>query len=238
MTNITALISGIASILVCCLSAYIIRINQNTDLKRLENRKRNRLIFSLLELKFWIDKEVDLNQKLEQFLNVYELEVAKHVTDITPADFREMRVTVMTILKQQLLIHSEIPALEENIESIIRELAEVDPVFAFELTGRYQITAHTARIQALIVAAGTPPEEDSHTPHIIVNDILRPQMLKDLQKELVVHIPMIAKKTDRRTYKELQTLPPSSTDEIDMNGLREVLKDLIPQLLAARRPVA
>lgn len=234
MIYLTSIITALVSIFVCCLSWYLVRVNQNTDLKRQENRKLNRLIFNLLELKFWIDKEVDIDQQLGRLLDAYEHEIIQRDIDITPEGFKEIRVAITEILKQQILTHSEIPALEDNIEVIIRDLAEVDPVFAFELTGKYRITVHMARIQEILDAAGPPPE-NSTIPQIMVNDILRPKILKDLQKELHIHIPLIAKKTDKKTYNDLRLLPESTTTEIDIVEVSRFLKDLVPKLLEANR---
>jgi hypothetical protein len=224
---------SIITIVVCCLSWYLIRVNQNTDLKRQENRKLNRLVFNLLELKYWVDEEVDLDRQLSYVLDAYENEVIRQASDITRDDFKRIRVTIIDILKQQIPTHSRIAGLEDTIEDIIKELAEVDPVFAFELTGKYQLTVNTGRIAGLMEAAGTSGA-GGEVSGMIVSQVLRPKMLKDLQVDLQINVPLIAKKAGKKIYKRVQELPPSTAAEVDKNEVSQFLKELVPTLTRAR----
>ena len=228
-------LQSIVTIIVCCLAWYLARLSQNTDLKRQEVRKINRLIFNLLDLKYWVDKEIDLDQQLSTFLDEYEKEVLKHAPNITKDQFNGVRTILTEIIKQQILNQSRLADIEVIIEEIIKELAEVDPVFAFELTGKYQISVNLSRIKDFINKIDSLPE-NGMISETIVNQLFRPKMMKDLQMELRINIPRIAKKADKKTYKSVKILPNTETIVIDKKEIQQFLSELVPKLINLIEP--
>lgn len=154
-----------------------------------------------MELRYWISKELSLDVEMERIVSAYGREIVKTMS-VTPGQFALVKPQIIAHLKNQVIIAGKMTGLEIPIETVVQEIAEIDPVFAFELKGKYQVTAIIEALQAQLAQA-TPENGQEETIIMVIQDVLRPALLQDLFKELNSHILVIAGLIDKKTHRQL-----------------------------------
>src|SRR5690606_25113516 len=106
-------------------------------------------------------------------------------------------------------------------------LAEVYPVFAYELSGQYKIKDQLDRAESYFIKLGELVEEVPKE----LTDWIQPRLSDDLLKGLESYILVISKKINRKTFsdvsKKLSIKPKNETEEID-----KLIDDYIERLKA------
>jgi hypothetical protein len=227
--DMLAYLPFIVSIIVCLLAWYLTLVSKDKDIKLQNERKMNRLIFNLLELRLLIQKEAAVDEQINQLLKAYESEVSRYKDKFTKEQFQEARETITVAVKEMVLRQTQLLQIEGSINDILNELAEVDPVFAFELNGRFQITAHIQRLNDMMPRL-VPESEGQEMPRLIVDKLLRPKIVQDLLNELNNYLPVIAKKGGKDVYKKYLALNIPQSVEINMQELNQFLSGFVPML--------
>gem|GEM_PF-3632591 len=204
--------------------------SQRYGFKRQDKIKLKRLFFNLMELRYWIEKELQLDKQLNEVLELFFAEMNKRLP-IPDDQVQAIKPMMLGIIRKQFLMQPKLPDLESSIDTIVKELAEVDPIFAFELTGKFRVTEKIAAIQSYLAQVDATNEEDQVQKDRIIDQVLRPHMMADVVKELDKHILDIAKKINRTTLKEVKALVYSTEQGIDKTEVLAFLKGYIPQLL-------
>src|ERR1700743_3777153 len=94
-----AYITSFLSIITCLLAWFLGVFSKLSDLKLQERRKLNLLIYNLLELKFWLDKEVLLDYKLTELLDIYWKEMEETISGYSK-EMNSMRESQLKGLKE------------------------------------------------------------------------------------------------------------------------------------------
>jgi len=205
--------------------------NQRFTYSRQDKIKLKRLLYNLMELRYWIEKEIKLDHQLTMILDLYIVELQKQLP--LPSDQLPAMKTMMTgIIRKQFLVQPKLPDLENSIANIIKELAEVDPVFAFELTGKFHVTEKITMIQSYLEEVEVPEGEDSTAKDRLLENVLRPQIMDDVIKQLDDYISTIAGMIGRKTLKKVKSAVYEVDEVLDSEEVLSFLKSYIPRLLS------
>jgi hypothetical protein len=205
--------------------------SQQLTYNRQDKIKLKRLLYNLMELRYWVQKELQLNKQLTEILDLFMLEMQKQIP--LPADeLHPMKALMTGLIRKQFLIQPKLPDLETSIENIVKELAEVDPVFAFELTGRFHVTEKIKSIQGYLDHVEVPEGEDAADKDRFFENVLRPQMMTDVVKQLDEHILRIARKINRKTLTGVKAAVYPVDDALDKAEVLSFLNDYIPRLIS------
>ena len=99
--------------------------------KRQDKRKLKRLLFYLLELRFLFIKEFNAQKEIKEFYERAEEKLKSEFGENTKSEIEIAKPIVERIIKNNLGGNNKINLLEENIDSVIDDLAEVFPILAY-----------------------------------------------------------------------------------------------------------
>jgi hypothetical protein len=222
---ITAIISGL---LVWALGRW----NASKDEHKQEKKRLNRLLYNMLELKHWIDKEISAEPFITRYMEKMTAAIKTFDPDKTEAEIREMTGLIAAGIKRLIFKQPQLPRLEQNIAEIVRDYSEIDPFFAYDLTGKYQLTENLGLVKEYL--AGVIPEEvDMLEATAFMNQLLRPTMLADLQRDLITHLPQIANLISAHTLETINENHLGQKAEIDEDELEKYCQEMIPRLIAS-----
>jgi hypothetical protein len=222
---ITAIISGL---LVWALGRW----NANKDEHKQEKKRLNRLLYNMLELKHWVDKEISAEPFIARYMGKMTAAIKTLDPEKTEAEIVEMAGLISAGIKRVIFKQPQLPRLEQNIAEIVRDYSEINPFFAFDLTGKYQLTENLELMKEYLV--GVVPEDiDMPEATAFMNQLLRPTMLADLQRDLITHLPQIAKMINDHTLKMINENHLSQKAEIDEGELENYCQEMIPRLMAS-----
>jgi hypothetical protein len=194
---IGALITGL-------LGWLIARLNIRSDEKKQERKRLRRLLYNMLELKSWVDKVISAEMFTDSYADKMLVAIGVRYPEKQQEELVEMKDILSPLLKKMILDQPQNPWLEQNINEIIREFSEIDPFFAYDLTGKYQLNEMLERIKNsvsnLVAEAESAPQASLFLDHL-----LRPVMMVELQRDLKIHLPQIAKLIDKKTLAIVQS---------------------------------
>ncbi|MFL0093016.1 hypothetical protein V3A08_15580 [Tenacibaculum maritimum] len=107
---------------------------------------------------------------------------------------------ITEILKNKIVQPNKIKEIEINIDSTINELAEIYPVFAYQLSGKY-------KIKELLEGTENYFNEVSEFIEKMPKELtewIQPKLSNELFEELDEYILEIAKKINRKTKKDIE----------------------------------
>jgi hypothetical protein len=222
-------IGALSSIIVCLLAWCLNLLGKLGEQQLQDSKKINRVVFNLLELKFWVEKELALEAQLTPLLDRYVKDLASNQIALTEQFISQMRSVVSAQVKHLLSEGGEIPEIEGKLDEIVSELAEVDPIFAFVLKDKYKLTPHILRARQLItgLAGADNPEIQAQ----VINGLMRPRILADLGQELDQNLPALAKKAGRKTYRGYKKLVLQQPVPIDAEKLNAFMEGYVRDLL-------
>jgi hypothetical protein len=222
---ITAIISGL---LVWALGRW----NASKDEHKQEKKRLNRLLYNMLELKHWVDKEVSAEPFITCYMEKMTVAIQIAVPDKSQAELAEMSAIISSGIKRVIFKQPQLSRLEQNITEIVRDYSEIDPFFAFDLTGKYQLTENLELMKEYLTGV-VPGDVDMPDATAFMNQLLRPTMLADLQRDLIKHLPQIAGMISDNTLAMVNKNHLSSKAEIDEAELEKYVRDMIPRLIAS-----
>jgi methionyl-tRNA synthetase len=180
-------------------------------------KKFKKLLFNLLELRWLLKREMDLNnditQNIERLKQKISAEFGEDVFGDTEVNLIKPMIT--EILKSKIVQPNKIKEIETNIDSTINELAEIYPVFAYELSGRYKIKERLEGAEDYFNEVSEFIEEMPKE----LTEWIQPRLSDELFEELDGYILEIAKKINRKTKRDIvekfSIKNSNDTDEMD-----------------------
>jgi hypothetical protein len=234
-SNITYAIDKLIPVFAVFTAWFLGFTNQQYTFNRQDKIKLKRLLFNLMELRYWIQKELHLDKQMKEILDLFFVEMLKHIP--FPADqMPGIKQMMLGIIRKQFLLQPKLPDLESSIETIVKELAEVDPVFAFELTGKFHVTEKISAIQSYLAQVDAPQGDDPSEKDRIMELVLRPQMMGEVVRQLDEHILDIARKISRNMLNQVKAMVYSPDEGIDKEQTMAFLNEYIPRLLEHAPP--
>ncbi|WP_075343577.1 hypothetical protein [Tenacibaculum agarivorans] len=171
-----------------------------------ERKKLKKLLFNLLELRWLLKQEIDLNKSITQYIERYKNRITEEFGEEFKQEIAEgteyLRPIMTEILKNSIVKPEKIAEIENNIDSTIAELSEIYPIFAYELNGRFKIKEKLDNIEQYFDTISNQIEQYGEFPSQIKNWI-EPKISTELISEFDEYIKAIAKKIGRKTYKNV-----------------------------------
>lgn len=186
--------------------------------KKVDRRKVKRLLYFLLELRFHIARELKLETEITNCINKAKDRLQKDFGE--NVDFGPYLPLVKEAVSKLMNDDDKIEFLENNIDSIIVELAEIYPVFAYELSGQYKIKDRINRTSQYL----NELDEIVNQVPFDLKKWLQPKMSKSLVEELDWNLLRIAKTIGRKTKQEVESKL-KKQDSVDEKEFDEYLTD-------------
>ena len=161
--------------------------------KRQDKRKLKRLLFYLLELRFLFIKEFNAQKEIKEFYERAEEKLKSEFGENTKSEIEIAKPIVERIIKNNLGGNNKINLLEENIDSVIDDLAEVFPILAYELSGKHNIKERINIIDNYISDA---TDHFGDMP-LDLKEWLKPKITDNLISDLDETIKKISEKIDK-----------------------------------------
>ncbi|MCT4580100.1 MAG: hypothetical protein N4A35_01675 [Flavobacteriales bacterium] len=192
---------------------------------RTDKRKVKRLLFYILELRFHFTRELNVQKEIDSFIDSATSRLKSEFGDEVELGIDMYKPFIMEIVKSNFSEDKQLDFLEENIDSVIVDLSEVFPVFAYELSGQYRIKErlnksdnYLAELEGL--TGGMPFD---------LKNWLQPKLTKGLLKDLDENLNKIALKIDKKTAKDVKEKI-VKMDSRDNSDVQEFLEDYIAKV--------
>jgi len=189
-----------------------------------DTRKLKKLLFHLLELRYHLGRE----SAITQFTLELKPELMNRLMKQFDGDFEisdeEFVFMMQKMMPKNPADDNRMAQLEANIDQVILEMAEIYPIFAYELSGQYQIKERIAHISHM--------SEMLHEMPFDYKAFIQPKMNKNIMDNIEKNILSISGKIGmaciRETRKKL--LPP---DKINTEEVEEFLDEYVQKILTA-----
>lgn len=215
------IISSIIGVIGVALGWTLSQFGDYFNERKADRKKLKRLLFYLLELRYQLQRDLNLEVHLKECFN----SVRNKLQEITgePMSEDSMESILIQQIKSQYDQSSNILSLENEIDNIIAELSEIYPVFAYELKGKYNIknrfTIAKENLEPIIVEA----------PIELKNVVADTLSIKNLIAELDEYIKEIAKKISKKTKKDvIQKI--KNQDYFDIGSINEFADEFFVKL--------
>lgn len=173
--------------------------------KKQDKRKLKRLLFYLLELRFYFAREHSLERGIElYFSNLKDKLTEKLGITIGPDDMQQIFVFLKPTIHKTLTKvregSSQFELLEKNIDKVLDDLSEIFPIFAYELSGQHKIKERLSGVSTYIDEVETVT--DGEMPFDIKN-WMTPKLTSNLLKDMDKSILRIAERIDSKTRRQV-----------------------------------
>jgi hypothetical protein len=207
------------------------KLNINIEHKRQQTVKLKRLLYNLLALKTWVEKEVHMDQQLNRLLTIYADEVGQKMPE-GAIYVRSKQAWMLQYIKKKFLSTDKFTAISENIEITLKELSEIDPIFAFELSGIYNITEKLDMVKGYLdgLSAEINIDVEMQDGDIVFDEMLRPQIINEVFVQLQEHVLVVAKMIDIKTYEKVAGMRQQVITPIDEADFKRFMAPLITKI--------
>jgi len=197
--------------------------------KRQDSRKLKRLLYFILELRFHFSRELNAQKDIDNYLETMVEKLKVEFGTEVEIGVEMYKPFVKQILQKNFQDDDQIAFLEENIDTVIIDLAEVFPVFAYELSGQHRIK------ERLKLAENNLSEVDEWINQMPFDfkDWFRPKLTQDLLKDLDDNIERIARRISKSTWKQtsekigkMETPVHSDLDEFVNDYIEKIRKEI------------
>lgn len=196
--------------------------------KERKNKKRTlkKLLFNLLNLYSVLYEDLKFEESIGKFFEKLLKKMSGDIGDQEKKELVQVKAFINNNLKHHFVNEEKHKFIENNIEDIINELAEINPVFAFELDKQYKIKERVQRTDSYLtdikLNLGEPPFD--------IEKWIRPELTNQLLKNLSEVVLDIAKSINSKTHDKIkiETLP--AIEEHDTEKSEELINDYIAKM--------
>jgi hypothetical protein len=196
--------------------------------KERKNKKKTlkKLLFNLLNLYSVLYEDLKFEESIEKFLEKFSSKISLEFNDQEKKEIVQVKDFINNNLKHHLVDEEKHKYIENNIESIINELAEINPVFAFELDKQYKIKERIQKTESYFndmeLYQGEAPFD--------IKKWMKPKITNKLLERLSENILEIANSINSKTHKKikLETLP--IIEESDTEKSDELINEYIAKI--------
>ncbi|WP_456462830.1 hypothetical protein [Reichenbachiella sp.] len=193
--------------------------------KKSDNKKLKKLLFNLLELRWLLKRELDLSKKITSYINQLKAKLSEEFGIEATQGVELFQPIITDILKEKIVDPVRIKEIESKIDFTINELAEIYPVFAYELSGRYKIKDRLEKADSYFNEVSKLLEEMPKE----LTDWIQPRMSDDLLTELDKYIIEIAEKINKKT-KNQASEKLSETEDKETKEVNEFIHEYIERI--------
>lgn len=131
-------IKAIIPIVALVVGFFLGEQGKNRNTIKEDRKKLNKLVFYLLELRVYLVSELKLSEELDEILFKLKAFLVERLGPSIEFDPGQVKPLLEPILQKHITTN-QLEYLENNADTIIGELAESFPIFAYELIGKYKI---------------------------------------------------------------------------------------------------
>lgn len=170
--------------------------------RRGDKKKLKKLLFNLLELRYLLYKEFNLPLAFNEAMVLIRKKIEETSGKTLPDDdFSLTESIIRDMIKSHFDDSDKIRSLEEDINNILIDLSEIDPVFAYELNGQYNIKERLNKVGTL---RSSYNEFLKKAPKDIIDSFFEtPQLSDNLIKSLDEFLFKLANKISHKTRKQV-----------------------------------
>lgn len=193
--------------------------------KRLDKRKIRRLLFYVLELRFHFTRELNAQKTIDNYIQTARIKLKEQFGEESELGIDMYLPFVKQIIEKQFGVDNKIEFLEQNIDSVIFDLSEVFPVFAYELSGQHNIK------ERLRMAESHLSDFDNLIEQLPfdLKDWLKPKLTEDLLDDLDKNLKKISQKIGNKVWSEVQEKI-KRMDSVDSSDLTNLLDEYIAKV--------
>lgn len=193
--------------------------------KKQDKRKLKKLLFYALELRFYFSRELRAQKDIDEFFSKIEQKVKDEFGESIATEAEIAKPIIGQIIKKHLKVNNRMNFLEKNIDAVINDLAEVFPIFAYELSGQHNIKQRLKAIDNYLI------EVDRYTDEIPfdLKEWIRPKVTDDLLKYLDENLKKISHKIGNGTWKNVASKI-KNMDKQDDSDLDSLLNEYIEKI--------
>lgn len=196
--------------------------------RKYEHKKLKKLLFNLLELRWLIKQDVEINRDINEYIKRMKIRLKEEFGEEVSEGVEYAIPMITEIFKNSLVKPERINEIENNIDSTLKELSEIHPVFAYELTGRFKIKEKLDSMEQYFQTLTNQIEELKEFPSEIKH-LFDPKLSTELTLEMDDHIKSIARKISKKTYKKVSKKL-ESNDDNNNNELNEFIEEYILEI--------
>ncbi|MCL6273384.1 hypothetical protein M3P19_05145 [Muricauda sp. 2012CJ35-5] len=178
-----------------------------------KNDRKNlkKLLFNLLEIRWLLKRDFEFKEELTTYIEKFEIKVEQKFGQDAAQGAHLIEPIITQILKEKLIRPNRIEEIENRIGSIVDNLSEIYPIFAYELTDVYRIRERIEGIECYF-------EEISERIEYVTPEMkewAKPRISNELIKRLEEYILDISGKINRKTQKGIERILKESNDRVD-----------------------
>ncbi len=179
--------------------------------KRQDKRKLRKLLFFLLELRYHFAKELSTELDIDKYLKIFSTTLSKKLnTEVDllagqPIPY-DVKPFILELLQKATVKgrDDKFEYLSTNIDKILMDLAEIDPLLAFELNGRHNIKERLSRANELYSEMEEFATSQNEQIPFDLRQFFNPKLTKELLEDLDESIEKIAGKIGRKLVSEVK----------------------------------
>ena len=193
--------------------------------KKDDTKKLKKLLYNLLELRWLLKKEFDLNKEIGKYIELLSARLTEEFGAEAAQGAEVFKPMFTDVLKDKVVDLERIKEIETNIDSTIDELAEIFPVFAYELSGQYKIKDRLEKAESYFNEVSDLLEEMPKE----LTDWIQPRISDDLLTSLEKYIIEIAEKINRKTKNEVSRKLSTKAEE-DTKNMNEFIDEYFERI--------
>ncbi|SJZ32072.1 hypothetical protein [Sediminibacterium ginsengisoli] len=176
--------------------------------KKQDRRKLKKLLFLLLEIRNYLVNEYSIDKEIDIFLNQLSKKVKEKTGQEIDDAMGQIKPLILPVISKLKNEDSNVDFLEKSIDDVISELAEVIPLFAYELNGQHRIKERLKNADQYFT------EFESYISQVPfdLKGWIQPKLTSELLTTLNENIIVIAGRIDRKTKKEVKALIDKTND--------------------------
>jgi hypothetical protein len=200
--------------------------------KRQDKRKLKKLLFFLLELRFHFSRELSTELYLDKYFNILKNKmVNKFGIDKNDSEFNLGLNSLKPILEQLIsknnVLDDKFEYLEENIDKILIDLAEIFPILAYELNGQHKIKERLNKANNYFSEIQSLTEELPFD----LKQWINPKLTKDLLVDLDESIKRIAIQIDKQTLKDSNEKIAKMVFDNDDDDINKLIDEYLEKII-------
>ena len=193
--------------------------------RKKDKRKLKRLLYFLLELRFQVRRELSIEKEISDYLKLAQEKLSEEFRKQVEIEMNQAFPFIKDSIKRHLGDDNQIEFLEANIDEVILELAEVHPIFAYELSGQYKIKDRLSRADKYF----NEFDELIKQMPFDFKDWFQPKITQDLMTDLDDNVTRIAAKINRTTKNHVTEKMKKQINN-DNSDLNDFLDDYINEI--------
>jgi hypothetical protein len=200
--------------------------------KRQDKRKLKKLLFFLLELRYYFARELSTELDLDKYFNILITKMADKFGIDTNAPeinlgLNSFKPILVQLISKNNAQDDKFKYLEDNIDKILIELAEIFPILAYELNGRHNIKERLNKANNYFSELQSVTDELPFD----LKQWINPKLTKDLLDDLDESIKRIAIQIDKQTLKDSKKKIGKMVFEDDDSDMNKFIDEYLEKII-------